>query len=134
MELTSAAFFFSKMVMDELEEIYLFIMIAKIMLCNTSSFSWLKKGTKIWQVSQRFNSMVTVSALPPPPFCWGAQPSVPNFEKWGRWEKMSAWGVLKSSCHRYLPGGLTMFLGKKDFVKWNMVLRAKFSNVNLGLC
>ena len=24
---------------------------------------------------------------------------------------------LKSSCHRYLPGGLTMFLVKKDFVK-----------------
>ena len=28
---------------------------------------------------------------------------------------------------------LTVFLFKKDFIKWNIVLRAKFSNVNLGL-
>ena len=28
------------------------------------------------------------------------------------------WLGLKSSCHKYLPGGLTMFLVKKDFVKY----------------
>ena len=30
---------------------------------------------------------------------------------------MSAWGVLKSSNHRYLPGGLTIFLVKKRCCK-----------------
>ena len=38
-----------------------------------------------------------------------------------------------SLCHSYLPVGLTMFLVKKDFIKWNMVLRAQFLNVSLGL-
>ena len=32
-------------------------------------------------------------------------------------EKTSAWGILKSPCHKCMPGGLTMFLAKKDFVK-----------------
>ena len=45
---------------------------------------------------------------------------------------MSAWGGLKESLP-WIFGGLTVFLVKKDFVKRNMVLRAKFSNVNLGL-
>ena len=49
----------------------------------------------------------------------------PKFWKGGIRKKMSAWGVLKSHCY--------MFLVKKDFVNWNMVLRAKLSNVNLGL-
>ena len=35
----------------------------------------------------------------------GKQPSVPNFEKGGIRNKMSAWEVLQSPCHRYLPGG-----------------------------
>ena len=48
-------------------------------------------------------------------------------------KKMRAWAVLKSPCHRYFPVGLTMFLAKKDFVKWSMVLRAKFPDVNLGM-
>ena len=30
-------------------------------------------------------------------------------------------------------GGLVMFFVQKDFVKWNMVLRAQFSNVSLDL-
>ena len=65
------------------------------------------------------------------------QPSVPNFEN-ERSEKkwVGSWGILKSPYHRYLPKvrrGLTMYLIKKDFVKWNMVFRAQFSNVNLGL-
>ena len=44
------------------------------------------------------------------PFLLGGQLSVPNFEKGASEEKMSAWGDLKSSCHGYLPWGLTMFL------------------------
>ena len=48
-------------------------------------------------------------------------------------KKNECLGVLKSTCHRYLPRGLTMFLIKQDFVKWNMALRAQFSNISLGL-
>ena len=49
-------------------------------------------------------------------------------------KKMRAWSVWTCPCHRYLPGGgLVMFFVQKDFVKWNMVLRAQFSNVNLDL-
>ena len=44
------------------------------------------------------------------PFLLGGQLSVPNFEKGASEEKMSACGDLKSSCHGYLPWGLTMFL------------------------
>ena len=56
-----------------------------------------------------------------PPFLLGGQLSVPDFEKGDQKKNESVEGlglVLKSSCHRYLPGGLTMFLVKKDFVKW----------------
>ena len=28
---------------------------------------------------------------------------------------MTVWGDLKSSCHEYLPGKLTIFIVKKDF-------------------
>ena len=60
-----------------------------------------------------------------PPFLLGGQSLVPNFEKGGS-EKLSARRVLKSLCHRYLPGGwrggggggggggYSMFLVKKD--------------------
>ena len=70
----------------------------------------------------------------PPLSAEGGGGAVPNSEKGGSEKKMSAWGVLKSPCHRYLPRGLLCFLSKKDFVKLNIVLKAKFSNVNLGLC
>ena len=43
----------------------------------------------------------------------GGEPSVPNFEKEGGSEKMRAGGVLKGPCHRYLPGGLSIFLVKR---------------------
>ena len=55
-----------------------------------------------------------------------------NFEKGGSEKKKSAWEVSKSPYHRYMAGAL-MFFVKKGFVKWIMVLRAKFSNDNLGL-
>ena len=42
---------------------------------------------------------------PPPPSAVGGATLVPNFEKGGSEKKMSAWGVLTSPCHRYLPGG-----------------------------
>ena len=73
---------------------------------------------------------LTVSVLPP--FCWEDNL---RSQKGGIRKKRRAWGVLMSPCHRYLPGGggLSTFLGKKDFVKWNMVLRAQFSNASIGL-
>ena len=40
-------------------------------------------------------------------------------------KKNGASGVLKSPCHRYLLLGRTMFLVKKDFVKWNLALKAQ---------
>ena len=40
---------------------------------------------------------------------------------------MSAWRDLESSCHRYFPRGLVMFLVKKRLLKQNMALRAQFS-------
>ena len=40
-------------------------------------------------------------------------------------KKNECLGGVKSHCY--------MFLVKKDFVNWNMILRAKLSNVNLGL-
>ena len=56
--------------------------------------------------------LITVSVLSP--FCWGGQPSIPNFEKnMGIRKNISAFGVLKSRCHKYLHGGLSMFLVKK---------------------
>ena len=45
----------------------------------------------------------------------GLNESLPQIFAWGR------------------GGGLSTFLGKKDFVKWNMVLRAQFSNASIGL-
>ena len=45
----------------------------------------------------------TVSASPLS--AGGKQPSVPNFEKVGIRNKMSAWDVLERPCHRYFPGG-----------------------------
>ena len=32
----------------------------------------------------------------------------------------------KNECHRYLPGGGYYVSCQKDFVKWNMPLRAQF--------
>ena len=43
------------------------------------------------------------------------QLSVPNFEKEGSEKKWLSGGDLKSSCHEYLPGKLTIFIVKKDF-------------------
>ena len=46
------------------------------------------------------------------PFCWGATFN-PKFWKVGYQKKMSTWRDLKSSCHGYLPGRLTIYLVKK---------------------
>ena len=48
-------------------------------------------------------------------------------------KKMSAWGDLKSSCHGYLPGGLTMFLAKNRLLKIKYGFVSSISNVGLGL-
>ena len=45
---------------------------------------------------------------------------------------MCAWGDLKKSCHRYLAGGLTMFLVKKYFEEQNMALKAQFQMLLLA--
>ena len=57
---------------------------------------------------------------PSPAFCWGMGTTFsPKFWKGRDQTKMNAWGDLKSSGHRYLPGGsgVTFFLVKKDFKK-----------------
>ena len=99
------------------------------------------------------NYVSTVSA-PPPLFCWrgGAQPLVPNFQKGGS-EKNECLGGFQESLPKIFTccaGRVTMFLVKKDFagcgcgfkflsyylvvwLKWDVVLRDQFSNVNLGL-
>ena len=51
-----------------------------------------------------------------PSLCWGAIFSL-NFWKEGDQIKMGVWWDLKSSCNRYLPRGLPMFLFKKDFAR-----------------
>ena len=66
----------------------------------------------------------------PLPFWWGGEPSVPNFDKGGSEKKLVSGGSQRVPT-RYLSGGLTMFL-VKYFVKWNMALRAQFSDASLG--
>ena len=57
----------------------------------------------------------SISPPPPhPPLSAGGQPSIQNFKKGGgSGKKMSAWWVLKSLCHRYLPRGIYIFCQKK---------------------
>ena len=60
-----------------------------------------------------------------PPFCMGGGTFSSKFWKGGSPKKMTAWGDLKSSCHGYLSGELTMFLVKKRLKnKIAMALRA----------
>ena len=55
-----------------------------------------------------------ISASPPPPFCWKEQLSVPHFETGGvQKKKVCLGGDLNSSCHGYLPRGLTVSCQKK---------------------
>ena len=73
-------------------------------------------------VAKGFNSTQYQS----PPFCWGDSLQSQILKRGGVGvggirKKMSAWGVLTSPCHRYLPWGwrwervgLAMFLVKKD--------------------
>ena len=59
----------------------------------------------------------------------------PRFWKGGVSKKMSALGEggLKSSCHEYLPAGLTMFLAKKKDLKITYNFQGSISNIDLGL-
>ena len=50
---------------------------------------------------------------PPPPPSAGRQPSVSNFRRGKIRKNRVPGGVLKSPCHRCLPGGLLCFLSKK---------------------
>ena len=56
----------------------------------------------------------------PHPFCWVVETTFcPKFWKGEFRKKMSAWGDLKSTCHRYLPGGgggLLCYLSKKTLL------------------
>ena len=67
------------------------------------------------------------------PFCSRRQHSVPNFEKGGIRNKMSAWGDLKSSCHRYLPEGDYCVSCKILLCKIKYGFEGSISNVDLGL-
>lgn len=49
------------------------------------------------------------------PLYVGGTTFCPTFCKWVVQKKM--WGDLESSCHKYLPGGLAVFLVKKYLVK-----------------
>ena len=47
---------------------------------------------------------------------------------------MSAWSDLKSSCYRYFPGGLTIFLVSKRLCKIiKHDFEGSFSNFDIGL-
>ena len=69
--------------------------------------------------------MCTASA---PPFYWGD-----NFQsetlKTRDTEENECLGGLKSSCDRYLPGGLSMFLVKKDFAIFSNVVMFSFGSI-----
>ena len=56
---------------------------------------------------------ISLSPPPPAPFCWETQPSVSNFRRGKIRKNRVPGGVLKSPCHRCLPGGLLCFLSKK---------------------
>ena len=74
----------------------------------------------------------SITPLPPPTFLLGGYNLQSKIMKRrGSGKKMSAWGVLSAT--DICLGDLTMFLVKKDFIKLNVVLRVRFSNVNLGL-
>ena len=47
---------------------------------------------------------------------------------------LSAWGNLKSSCHRYLSGGRTMFLVNKRLCKIKYGFEGSTSKLILALC
>ena len=69
-----------------------------------------------------------------PAFCWGDNFHSQILKRGGGVrKKMSAWGDLKSSCHGYLPGGLTMFLAKNRLLKIKYGFVNSISNVGLGL-
>ena len=76
-----------------------------------------------------FESSHSISA----PFCWGTTFN-PKFWKVGYQKKMSRRRDLKSSCHGYLPGGLTIFLVKKRLKNkiWQYDFEGSISNVDFG--
>ena len=69
----------------------------------------------------------------PPLFCWGGQLAVPNFAKRGIRKKWVSGWALKSSCHGYFAGGLTMLLAKKRLLKIKYGFEGSISNVDLRL-
>ena len=74
-------------------------------------FLYLKDNTFDKRKNVFFNSLRKLSSISTP-FCWGTIFN-PKFWKMGYQKKMSTWRDLKSSCHGYLPGRLTIFLVKK---------------------
>ena len=80
----------------------------------------------------------TINAPPPPPLLSGGGTTwVPHVKKGAIRKKTNAWADLKSSCHIYLPWGLTMFLvhicdtechSRKYWINWFdwcMITKAK---------
>ena len=68
---------------------------------------------------------------PPLHFMLKGHLSVPNSEK-GNIKKMSVWGDLKSSCHRYLPD-IYYVPFQKRLGKIKYGFEGSISNVDLGL-
>ena len=64
----------------------------------------LEKTDHFGQIYKQTGSPFTVSAPPPPAFLLGGT-------------TFSAWGVLKSLCHRYLLRGLSIVSCQKEFIK-----------------
>ena len=68
------------------------------------------------------------------PFCWGGGTIFsPKFWKGGGIKKNSTWGDLKSSRNGYFPGGLTMFLVKKNPLKIKYGFEGSIPNDDLSL-
>ena len=84
---------------------------------------------KVPEISCATDKEITV---PVPSFCWGATFS-PRIWKEGIKKIKSAWGDLENSCHRCLPGRLTMFLVKKKLLKIKYGFQGSISNVDFGL-
>ena len=81
-------------------------------------------------LSQQICDMFTVSV---PLICQGWMFSLKFWKGGGGRKKWVPVGGIKIPATDICLEQLTMFPVKKDFIKWNMVFRAKFSKVNLGL-
>ena len=97
---------------------------------STSTVAICRPAVSI-DVSPRISSIPvpTHSISPSPPFCWENNLQSQILKR-GDQRKMSTWGILKSPCHRYFPGGLLCFFSNKTM---EYGFAGEISNVDLGL-